>query len=96
MFFARRLGEAGYHLGPVVVNRIHPPTPAAPATPRDTASGTARRLLEWLGERDRRGLAQLRQLLPSRPVVGVPLLPRAPTDLDALAELGQRLVGESV
>ena len=36
LFFARRLAEAGHHLGPVIVNRIHPRSPARgrPARPR--------------------------------------------------------------
>ena len=32
MFFARRLEEAGYRLGPVVVNRVHPRVDAPPGT----------------------------------------------------------------
>ncbi|HJX27233.1 MAG TPA: ArsA-related P-loop ATPase, partial [Thermoanaerobaculia bacterium] len=34
LFFARRLEQAGYHLGPVVVNRVHPRFLAEGALPR--------------------------------------------------------------
>jgi anion-transporting ArsA/GET3 family ATPase len=129
LFFARRLQQAGYRLGPIVVNRVHPEPPeplrieplAPPAAPpgRASASSRARRprtaaasapaapaavsppvpglvdgleLLTWLGERDRRGLAQLAQLLsPDQPVVDLPLRPEEPTDLPSLADLGADL-----
>jgi hypothetical protein len=85
LFFARRLTEAGYHLGPIVVNRVHPELPPV----RDTAS-RGRRLLSWLGERDNRGVAELRDLVgDSHPVVEIPLLPDEPTDLVSLAALGE-------
>jgi anion-transporting ArsA/GET3 family ATPase len=78
MFFARRLGEAGYHLGPIVVNRVHP---------RLEADGA--RLLRWLGERDHRGLEALGSLLPAdHPLVPVPLLPEEPTTLPTLEKIG--------
>lgn len=93
LFFARRLREAGYRLGPIVVNRVHPlpddaPPPAGPA---DASDG--RRLLSWLGARDRAGVAALRKLLPPGQVFAdLPLLPNEPVDLpslDALADLLQ-------
>jgi anion-transporting ArsA/GET3 family ATPase len=80
MFFARRLQEAGYRLGPIVVNRIHPQTEEG-------------ELAHWLGERDRRGLEDLRSLLPGSQLTDLPLLPRAPNDLSSLSVLGDLLRG---
>jgi anion-transporting ArsA/GET3 family ATPase len=94
LFFARRLEQAGYHLGPIVVNRMHPAfprDPAPPAPPADPCRPDGRELLAWLGERDRRGLAALAALLPGRPLVSLPLLADEPTDLPALARLGEDL-----
>jgi anion-transporting ArsA/GET3 family ATPase len=91
LFFARRLKEAGYRLGPVVVNRVHPPVEGDTA-PRDLGPGKidGRHLLAWLGERDRRSVAELRSLLGgSHPLVELPLLEGEPTDLAALAALGE-------
>lgn len=98
LFFARRLEEAGYRLGPVVVNRVHPvaereppPLPPDPADPEARLDGRA--LLAWLGERDRRGVERLRTLLgPRRPVAAIPLLPNEPTGLPALHDLGRDLL----
>ncbi len=86
LFFARWLTEAGYRLGPIVVNRVHPLLePASPAT-----ESAGRRLLTWLGRRDHDGVAELRDLVgDSHPVVEVPLMADEPTDLDALMELGR-------
>ena len=85
LFFARRLTEAGYHLGPIVVNRVHPELPPV----RDTASA-GRRLLTWLGRRDHEGVAELRDLVgDSHPVVEIPLMPDEPTDLKSLGALGE-------
>jgi anion-transporting ArsA/GET3 family ATPase len=84
LFFARRLTEAGYHLGPILVNRVHPEVPPV----RDTAR-SGRRLLAWLGQRDNEAVAELRDLVgDSHPVVQIPLLPDEPTDLESLAALG--------
>jgi anion-transporting ArsA/GET3 family ATPase len=94
MFFARCLEEAGYRLGPVVVNRIHGRV-AAPAL--ETPAGSlldARRLLHWLGERDCEGLAKLRELLPDRRILALPLLPTVPSDLASLKVLGDVLLAE--
>jgi len=79
LFFARRLTEAGYNLGPIVVNRVHPLLKTVnPATE-----------LSWLGRRDHEGVAELRDLVgDSHPVVEIPLLPDEPTDLESLAALG--------
>ena len=85
LFFARRLTEAGYHLGPIVVNRVHPELPPV----RDTAN-KGRRLLSWLGRRDHEGVAELRDLVgDTHPVIEIPLLPDEPTDLESLAALGE-------
>jgi anion-transporting ArsA/GET3 family ATPase len=81
MFFARRLRETGYRLGPIVVNRLHPRLDGA-------ADGDGSRLLRWLGERDHRGLQTLRSLLPpDHPLLPVSLLPEEPTTLPTLEKL---------
>ncbi len=94
LFFARRLEQAGLHLGPVVVNRVHPrfllegerPVAADPCQPNGWD------LLAWLGERDQRGLIELAKLLPrEQPLVDVPLQPGEPTDLASLEALGETL-----
>lgn len=91
MFFARRLLAAGYHLGPLVVNRVHPRLEVRRPGSGGEADGLA--LLAWLGERDHRGLGELRMLAGSeRPLIEVPLLPEEPTSLPALADLGRFLV----
>jgi anion-transporting ArsA/GET3 family ATPase len=41
LFFARRLQQAGYHLGPIVVNRVHPRAPSA-ALAHEAAGGPSR------------------------------------------------------
>lgn len=92
LFFARRLQEAGYRLGPIVVNRIHPRGDGMPAGTAQAATGEAdgRQLLAWLGQRDARGLAKLQSLLSDQqPLVGIPLLPREPADLASLGELAR-------
>ena len=85
LFFARRLTAAGYNLGPIVVNRVHPLFKTVnPATETE-----GHRLLSWLGRRDHEGVAELRDLVgDSHPVVEIPLLPDEPTDLKSLAALG--------
>ncbi len=92
LFFARKLREGGHHLGPIVVNQMHPAL-SAQAPAGDLAEGL--RLLAWLGERDHRGFAALQSLLTAREtVVGLPLLPTPPTDLAALDALGRLLLGK--
>lgn len=88
LFFARRLTENGYHLGPIVVNRIHPgPVQPGPVASGDGSDGRA--LLRWLGRRDHEGVAQLRDLLgTTHPVVELGLRMDEPTDFKALEELG--------
>ncbi len=101
LFFARRLVEAGHRLGPVVMNRIHPPvsdrSDAAAADPA-AAPTDGRRLISWLARRDARGLEELRSLMGgAAPVVGLPLLADEPTTLEALDAMGrefeERLAG---
>lgn len=89
LFFARRLKEAGLRLGPIVVNRVHPHL--APATRRqDSGLREGLELLEWLGASHRKGLIELRRLLPpDQVVVELPLEAGEPTSLEALAKLGE-------
>jgi anion-transporting ArsA/GET3 family ATPase len=91
MFFARQLQRAGYALGPVVLNRIHPavPTRAAGGVRAEEPAGLL--LLRWLGARDREGVEEIRGLLPHHPVVAVPMLPVAAADLEGLAAIGGHL-----
>jgi anion-transporting ArsA/GET3 family ATPase len=94
LFFARRLEEAGYHLGPIVVNRVHPRFELKGAPPRsaDPCRPNGWELLAWAGERDRRGLAELGKLLsPEQPLADLPLLPEEPIDLPSLEALGRQL-----
>ncbi len=86
LFFARRLTEAGYNLGPIVINRVHPLLDEPGR--KNVSQGF--RLLQWLGRRDHDSVAELRDLVgSSHPVVEIPLLPEEPTDLDSLAALGK-------
>ena len=96
MFFARRLAEAGYRLGAVIVNRVHPRLDTAGPAREVGAAAEARALMHWLGERDHAGVNRLRALLPEHPMLALPLLPTAPTDLEALAALGDTLAREQV
>jgi anion-transporting ArsA/GET3 family ATPase len=90
LFFARRLAEAGHRLGPVVVNRVNPRCERPVAATPEAAPGL--RLLAWLGERDRRGVAALRSLLGAgRRLVEVPMLDREPTDVEGLEVLARTL-----
>jgi len=94
LHFARRLEEAGHHLGPVIINRIHP-------LPERTRKGAGNRedgiaLLEWLAQRDDEGIDSLVDLLAGRhPVIRIPLMPEEPTNLETLAALGE-MVSELV
>ncbi len=99
LFFARRLKEAGYRLGPVVVNRVHPVLepaggePAPPPAAERPCATDGRRLFAWLGEQDRRGVESLRALLAgTQPVVPLPLQANEPTNLEALESLGAHLL----
>jgi anion-transporting ArsA/GET3 family ATPase len=96
LFFARRLEEAGYHLGPIVVNRASPRflVEGAPPPSTDPCQPTGWELLTWAGERDRRGLVELAKLLArEQPLIDLPLLPEEPTDLKSLEALGRQLEG---
>lgn len=97
LFFARRLGERGYRLGPLVVNRVHPAFPDEEARLDGSSVGCAPsglRLFAWLGAQDRRGVEELRSLVGgSQPVVPLPLQPEEPTSLEALEALGEDLLG---
>ena len=90
-FFARRLAEGGYRLGPLIVNQVHPAPGERPADiPAAVAEGW--RLLDWLARRDARGVAGLSALLgPGQRLVDIPLLPAEPTDLAALLALGREV-----
>jgi anion-transporting ArsA/GET3 family ATPase len=93
LFFARRLEQAGYHLGPIVVNRVHPRylIERAPSPSPDPCHPNGWELLAWLGDRDRRGLVELAKLVSrEQPLVDIPLLPDEPTDLPALEALGRQ------
>lgn len=101
LFFARRLRQAGYHLGPIVVNRVHPrlagaaaPAPSGSAATKSggTLQPDGHELLAWLGERDHRGLVELGKLLgPDQALATLPLRPDEPTDLASLAEMSEAL-----
>ncbi len=89
LFFARKLEEAGYRLGPIVVNRVHPELGNAAAG--ETAS-EGERLFRWLGERHRQGLAELGALLrPEQRLIALPLAADEPTDLESLDAVGREL-----
>jgi anion-transporting ArsA/GET3 family ATPase len=82
MFFLRRLKETGHHLGPILVNQVHPdPGPAARLDP-------SLALLGFMADRDRDGLAQLRSLFPEdQAIIPVALEPMPPGDLRTLGRL---------
>ncbi|MDH4130950.1 MAG: AAA family ATPase [Gemmatimonadota bacterium] len=91
LFFARKLLEAGHRLGPLVVNQVHPRVGPLPAA--STSEGLA--LFRFLGERDHRGLAELRRLLGSvGRMAAMPLEPAPPTDLTSLGALGRALLDQ--
>ncbi len=92
LFFARRLVESGHRLGPIVVNRVHPRLEGARRPAKiDRADGVG--LLAWMGERDHQGLSSLRGLLdPRQALAALPLLSEAPTDLEGLSALADRLM----
>lgn len=95
LFFARKLLEAGYRLGPIIVNMRHPPAggeceePGVMGGEHDEAVEAIEpaHVMAWLGARDARGLEAYRQRLPTHPLVEVPLLPYEPNAIDALDRL---------
>ncbi len=90
LFFARKLKEAGYRLGPVVVNRVHPEPPADAGSADQESEG--HRLFRWLGERHRYGLDTLHSLLKDeQPLVALPLIGDEPTDIASLDAIGRDL-----
>lgn len=91
LFFARRLKEAGWNLGPIVVNRLHPSFPDA-VPPVDTADQAGHALFEWLATRHQRGLVELRKLLTQdQALVAMPLAAHEPTNLESLGAMGNEL-----
>lgn len=91
LFFARRLGLAGLRLGPVIVNRLHPPVVAAEVG-RDPAALDGRQLLARLSAADQRGFDELSGMLGERrQLVALPLLERAPSDLASLRSVSDLL-----
>ena len=96
LFFARKLREAGCRLGPVIVNRVHPPPeeewPAAATEGSGVDPADGRALLAWLAARDAEGVAALGRLLPpDQALLDLPLLPEEPVDLTSLSALGDEL-----
>ena len=86
MFFLRKLQETGHRLGPVLVNLVAP-DPGPGAEP-------GRSLLRFLADRDRRGLEQLRGLLPgAQEILPVALEPAPPGDLQGLGRLFAKVAG---
>jgi anion-transporting ArsA/GET3 family ATPase len=96
LFFARRLTDAGYNLGPIVINRVHPLL----EDPESESKSEGHRLLGWLGRRDHEAVSELRDLVgTSHPVVEIPLLADEPTDLkslQALAEMFETRLAEAL
>jgi len=90
LFFARKLVEAGCHLGPIVVNQVHPPHPL-PQRGKAPGPGDGAAILHALGQRDRRSVAAVRQLLSSEHVVTMALMAEPPGGLADLMALGERL-----
>ena len=94
LFFGRKLQEAGYRLGPIVVNRLHLPTPASWSTnaAQNDELQVGRDLLTWLGERDSRGFERLVELVHGeQPVLRIPILAEEPSDLPRLRRLSTTL-----
>jgi anion-transporting ArsA/GET3 family ATPase len=81
LYFARRLREAGFHLGPVVVNRVHP-----------ELGDQGHELFDWLGGRHQVAFEELRRRLTDRQsLVALPMMPHEPTDLSSLLAVGKDL-----
>jgi len=92
LFFARRLLEAGMRLRAVIVNRLHPaPEESRRAELRNADPRDGRALVRWQGERDRRGVEQLRALLAELALIEVPALLSPPQSAAELGDLGARL-----
>ena len=84
MFFLRKLKEAGHHIGPVLVNRVHPVV---------KGDGGGIEILRYFGERDQRGIKEFRDRFPNgEPVLALPLQPKPPSGLVELEALGGTLL----
>lgn len=87
MFFLRKLKETGHHLGPILLNQLHPEPGPGPAD----SPGLV--LLRFLADRDRRGLALLRSLFPAgQEILPVAMEATPPADVEALTAFSRRLV----
>jgi anion-transporting ArsA/GET3 family ATPase len=96
MFFARKLKEAGHRLGPIIVNQVHPLFEPEARGARGggglLAAGLA--LFRFLGERDRRGIAEIQKLLAkNEPLLIIPLQATPPANLAELEALGAAIAG---
>jgi len=88
LFFARSLVDRGMRLDRVVVNRVLPRVGRAERSGEPPAIS----LLRALGEHDGTSVERLRSLLGLEwPVVELPMMPREPSNLDALEELAAEL-----
>lgn len=86
MFFLRKLSETGHHLGPILVNQIHP-DPG-----RKAGQGAGPSLLRFLAERDQQGLTLLRSLFPGdQAIIPVAMEPVPPGNLGALEQLFEKM-----
>jgi anion-transporting ArsA/GET3 family ATPase len=86
MFFLRKLVETGHHLGPILVNQIHPRLDATPGKEDGLT------LLRFLADRDQRGLKLLRSLFPGgQKIIPIALEPAPPADLGTLGRLFKKL-----
>lgn len=96
LFFARKLRETGYRLGPLVVNRFHPTLPGMPGSvglPEPGEAVDGRNLFAWLAQRDARGLEHLQELVDdSQPLAALPLRAEEPVDLASLEAMGEQLL----
>ncbi len=77
IFFAREIQKRNYNLGPVLVNKIHPPVQK-----QTTLQGEE--IPQWLGKRDMEGVEMLKDLLSGHPVIEIPLLPEEVENLNHL------------
>ncbi|MBZ0113569.1 MAG: hypothetical protein K8J08_13985, partial [Thermoanaerobaculia bacterium] len=57
----------------------------------DNPLRSGRAILAWQGDRDHRGVAALRELLPGTPLLTLPQLDHEPVDLRGLEDVSRRL-----
>lgn len=95
LFFLRRLSAAGYNLGPLVLNMVHPAPPSDEQIAHaDPALKDGLDLFAWIARRDQGGVRAFRNLMsPPQTVLELPALEREPTDLPSLDALS-RLVAD--